>query len=95
MIAAYRALIHAHIGVGLAYRARLTIWTLSSLFPLLLMAVWLAVVDEVGPAAGWGRTDFVSYYAAAALLYHTTTGGGGRTVAAVSLVDGVPTRDPA
>jgi ABC-2 type transport system permease protein len=72
MIAAYRALLRAHIGVGLAYRARLTIWILSSLFPLLLMAVWLAVVDEVGPAAGWGRTDFVSYYAAAALLYHTT-----------------------
>lgn len=73
MITAYRGLLRAYIGVGLAYRARLTIWVLSSLFPLLLMAVWLAVIDEVGPAAGWGRTDFVSYYAAAALLYHTTT----------------------
>ena len=72
MIAVYRALLRAHVGVGLAHRARLTVWILSSLFPLLLMAVWLAVVDEVGPAAGWGRTDFVSYYAAAALLYHTT-----------------------
>lgn len=47
MIAAYRALLRANIGVGLA---RLTIWILSSLLPLLLMAVWLAVVDGVGPA---------------------------------------------
>ncbi|MGH8925674.1 MAG: ABC transporter permease [bacterium] len=73
MITAYRALLRAHVGVGLAYRARLTIWILSSLFPLLLMAVWLAVVDEVGPTAGWDRADFVSYYAGAALLNHTTT----------------------
>ena len=72
MIATYGALLRAHIGVGLAHRARLTVWILSSLFPLLLMAVWLAVVDEVGPAAGWGRSDFISYYAAAALLYHST-----------------------
>ena len=73
MTFAYRALLRANIGIGIAYRARLTVWILSSLFPLLMMAVWLAVVDEVGPASGWDINDFVSYYAAAALLYHTTT----------------------
>lgn len=73
MIAAYKALLRAHIGIGLAYRTRLTVWVLTSLFPLLLMSVWLAVVDEVGPANGWDRSDFISYYAAAALLWHTTT----------------------
>ena len=73
MIAAYKALLRAHIGVGLAYRTRLSLWVLTSLFPLLLMAVWLAVVDEVGPTNGWDRTDFISYYAGAALLWHTTT----------------------
>jgi ABC-2 type transport system permease protein len=73
MILAYRALLRAHIGMGVAYRARLTVWILSSLFPLLMMAVWLSVVDEVGPTAGWRTGDFVSYYAGGALLYHTTT----------------------
>jgi ABC-2 type transport system permease protein len=73
MTFAYGALLRAHLGIGIAYRARLTVWILSSLFPLLMMAVWLAVVDEVGPAAGWDTSDFVSYYAAAALLYHTTS----------------------
>ena len=70
---AYRALLRAHIGMGVAYRARLTVWILSSLFPLLMMAVWLSVVDEVGPTAGWRTSDFVSYYAGGALLFHTTT----------------------
>jgi ABC-2 type transport system permease protein len=72
-MSAYRAMLRAWVGVGLAYRARLTVWILASLFPLLLMAVWLAVVDEVGPAAGWTRPDFISYYAAAAVLYHATS----------------------
>ena len=73
MIRAYRALLRASIGLGLAYRARLAVWTLSSLFPLLMMAVWLSVVEEVGPTAGWEVSDFVSYYAGGALLYQTTT----------------------
>ena len=73
MTLAYRALLRAHIGMGVAYRARLTVWILSSLFPLLMMAVWLSVVDEVGPTAGWQTSDFVSYYAGGALLFHTTT----------------------
>ena len=34
MTLAYRALLRAHIGMGVAYRARLTVWVLSSLFPL-------------------------------------------------------------
>jgi ABC-2 type transport system permease protein len=73
MIGTYKALTRAHIGMALAYRTRLSLWVLTSLFPLLLMAVWLAVVDEVGPANGWDQADFVSYYAMAALLWHTTT----------------------
>jgi ABC-2 type transport system permease protein len=73
MIAAYKALLHANIAVGLTYRTRLSLWVLTSLFPLLFMAVWLAIVDEVGPANGWDRVDFISYYAAAALLWQTTT----------------------
>lgn len=73
MTFAYRALLRAHLGMGVAYRARLTVWILSSLFPLMMMAVWLSVVDEVGPTAGWRISDFVSYYAGGAVLFHTTT----------------------
>ena len=73
MITAYQAMLRAHIALGLTYRTRLTLWLVTSLFPLLLMAVWLAVVDEVGPANGWDRTDFVSYYALATVLWHTTS----------------------
>jgi ABC-2 type transport system permease protein len=73
MTFAYRALLRAHVGMGVAYRARLTVWILSSLFPLMMMAVWLSVVDEVGPTAGWRISDFVSYYAGGAVLFHTTT----------------------
>ena len=72
MALAYRALLRAHVGMGVAYRARLTVWVLSSLFPLLMMAVWLSVIDEVGQTAGWRTSDFVSYYAGGALLFHTT-----------------------
>lgn len=73
MTFAYGALLRAHVAMGVAYRARLTVWILSSLFPLMMMAVWLSVVDEVGPTAGWRISDFVSYYAGGAVLFHTTT----------------------
>ena len=69
----YRALLKAYLSLALTYRARVGIWILTSLFPLLMMAVWLSVVDEVGVTAGWAVPDFVSYYAGAAFLYHSTT----------------------
>jgi ABC-2 type transport system permease protein len=39
-----------------------------------MLAVWLAVIAEAGPLAGWDQTDFISYYVAAALV-HELTGG--------------------
>ena len=73
LLAAYRGLLRAAVVRALAYRAQLVIWLLTSLFPLIMMTVWLSVVDQVGPAAGWDRADFVSYYVAAAALFHVTT----------------------
>jgi ABC-2 type transport system permease protein len=37
-----------------------------------MMAVWLAVVREAGPVAGWTTSEFVSYYVAAAVVNHLT-----------------------
>lgn len=71
---AYRGLLRVAVVKALTYRAQLVIWLLSSLFPLIMMTVWLSVVDQVGPAAGWDRSDFISYYVAAAVLFHLTTG---------------------
>ena len=73
LLHAYRGMVRAAVARTLAYRAQLTIWVLTSLFPLIMMTVWLSVVDQVGPAAGWDRSDFVSYYVAAAALFHVTT----------------------
>lgn len=73
LLTAYRGLLRAGIGQALAYRGQLSIWVLTSLFPLVLMAVWLSVVAESGPAAGWRREDFLSYYVASAALFHVTT----------------------
>lgn len=69
---AYRAMVRAGVANALAYRGRLAIWILTSLFPLIMLAVWLNIVDEQGPAAGWDRRDFVSYYVAAGLVFQVT-----------------------
>jgi ABC-2 type transport system permease protein len=68
----YRALLKAAWATALEYRAQILLWILSFLFPLVMMVVWLAVVDEVGPAAGWDRADFVSYYVGMALVNQLT-----------------------
>lgn len=72
LLVAYRGLLRVGVATALAYRVRLGVSILTSLFPLVLMAVWLTLVDEVGPAQDWGREDFASYYVAAALLFHLT-----------------------
>ena len=69
---AYRALLKAAWATTLEYRAQIIIWIVSFLFPMVMMFVWLAVVDEVGPAAGWDQADFVSYYVAATVIRFLT-----------------------
>jgi len=73
LLASYRSLVRVSWATLLEYRAQVVIWILSWLFPLVMMVVWLAVVDEVGPAAGWGESDFVSYYMATALIMYLTS----------------------
>ena len=69
---AYRGMVRASLATALAYRGRVAIWILTSLFPLIMMVVWLNVVDERGPAGDFGRQEFISYYVAAALVFQVT-----------------------
>jgi ABC-2 type transport system permease protein len=68
----YRALLRVAWATTLEYRAQALLWILSGVFPLVMMAVWLAVVDEAGPIGGWDQVDFVSYYVGAALVNELT-----------------------
>ena len=70
VLGAYAGLVRSSVQVALTYRGRMVLWMLSGFFPLLLMAVWLTVVAESGPPAGWTSADFLAYYAAAALVWH-------------------------
>jgi ABC-2 type transport system permease protein len=69
----YRRLIAASWAQAVEYRAQFILWILTFFFPLIMMAVWLAVVREAGPVAGWDAPDFISYYVAAAVVSHLTT----------------------
>jgi ABC-2 type transport system permease protein len=50
-----------------AYRAELLVWVLSTNMPLIMLALWLAVVRDGAVDAGgqsFGREDFIAYYLA-------------------------------
>jgi ABC-2 type transport system permease protein len=72
LLRAYRALLRVAWETALEYRAQAFLWILSGVFPLVMMVVWLALVDEAGPVSGWGRADFLSYYIAATVVYQMT-----------------------
>ena len=61
---AYAGLVRSSVQVAVTYRGRMVLWVLSGFFPLLLMAVWLTVVEESGPPAGWKRTPSSRAWAA-------------------------------
>ncbi|MGA7731779.1 MAG: ABC-2 family transporter protein [Chloroflexia bacterium] len=72
VVRSYAALIRMGLAEAVAYRAQIVIGLFLALVPLMLMAVWLTLVDQVGPAAGWQRADFIAYYVGAAVVYHFT-----------------------
>ena len=51
----------------IAYRAEMAIWILSTMIPLIMLAVWDAVAVG-GPVAGWGRTEFARYFTVTLLV---------------------------
>lgn len=66
----YPGPLRAAAQVALTSRGRMVLWVVTGFFPLLLMAVWLTVVEEAGPPAGWTAADFLSCYVAAAVMWH-------------------------
>jgi ABC-2 type transport system permease protein len=50
-----------------AYRAEMAIWILSTLLPLIMLAVWDSVAIG-GPIAGFGQTEFARYFAVTLLV---------------------------
>lgn len=47
---------------AVAYRAEMVIWILSTLLPLVMLALWNAVASE-GPIAGFDEVSFARYFA--------------------------------
>lgn len=68
----FLALVKAEIAVAIQYRARILIWILSSVFPLLMLAVWLSVEQTSAEKLPWNRTELIGYYVAAAVIYQLT-----------------------
>jgi ABC-2 type transport system permease protein len=70
LLATYPQLVRSATLVAVTYRGRPILGVITGFFPLLTMAVWLTVVAESGPPAGWTSGDFLAYYAAATLLWN-------------------------
>jgi len=54
-----------------AYRAEMVIWILSATMPLIMLALWNAVVTEA-PIAGFGPTEITRYFAATLIVRQLT-----------------------
>lgn len=55
-----------------AYRAEMVIWILSTLLPLVMLALWTAVASE-GDVAGYSEASFARYFAVTLLVRHITS----------------------
>ncbi len=70
---AYAVLVRAALLGILEYRAQALLWLVEVMFPLVMLAAWLAIVSAAGSIAGWTGPDFISYYVAAALANKCTS----------------------
>lgn len=55
-----------------AYRAEMVIWILTSSMPLIMLAMWNAVVEEA-PLMGYGPTEITRYFAATLVVRQLTS----------------------
>lgn len=72
LLRVYRAMLAASIAEALEYRAQMFLWLVASIFPLVMMTVWLAMLADVRAIAGWDREDFLSYYVGMMLVNYLT-----------------------
>lgn len=69
----YPALLRAYWARAIEYRARLIIWILASILPLVMLMVWLTVADQQGgQVAGYTKTGFISYFLAVIFMRRMT-----------------------
>lgn len=54
-----------------AYRAEMTIWILTTLLPLIMLAIWSALATD-GPVAGFGETELARYFVAVLIARQLT-----------------------
>lgn len=54
-----------------AYRAEMTIWILSAILPLIMLALWNAVAED-GAIAGFGQPEMARYFVAALVCRQLT-----------------------
>lgn len=71
MIRKYYVMMRRTIGATLEYRASTLIWILTSVTPLVMLAVWFSLAEN-GPVAGYSQADFVSYFLLLALVRQMT-----------------------
>ena len=69
----FLALVKTETAVAVEYRTRILIWVLSSVFPLLMLAVWLSVEQTSGDRLPWSRGELIGYYFAAAVVSQLTS----------------------
>ena len=57
---------------SVAYRAEMVIWILTTTMPLIMLALWNAVVEE-SPLEGFGPTEMTRYFAATLVVRQLTS----------------------
>ncbi len=72
MVIKYWALIRRNVCATLEYRASVLIWILSSVMPLVMLAVWSSMAES-GPIAGYSQADLASYFLLLAVVRQLTT----------------------
>jgi ABC-2 type transport system permease protein len=55
----------------IAYRAEMTIWILTAMMPLIMLALWNAVAKD-SPIAGYNQTDLTRYFTATLIVRQMT-----------------------
>jgi ABC-2 type transport system permease protein len=69
---AYPTLLRVYYARSIEYRGQLLIWILSSVLPLVMMFVWVALAESQGSINGYGSADFISYYLMVTLFRRLT-----------------------
>jgi ABC-2 type transport system permease protein len=67
----YPALLHAYWQRALVYRGAFVIWVASTIFPLVMMTIWMGMAQG-GRINGYGAVDFAGYYLATLLVRRIT-----------------------